>query len=618
MLLAFALLFGSQAQGRVFFITDTNDTLRINSLRGAIIAANGIRGHNTILLRRGTYQLTIPGAIQSQGQAGALDITQGELEIRGIDSYVIITAAGLGNRAFHVWLGANVIFENLTLSGGRKLYPDQPDGGGVFNEGALTLKNCAVSGNCIIDDFGGGIYNTAKLTLTGCIVSRNSTGIGPGNGGAGIYNSNTGTLEMDSCEITNNTCGNDNAFGIFIFSLGGSGGGVYNAGSATLNNCAVNGNICGAGSDVVLVGSGGDIYNDTGGSGGGIYNSGELTMKNCSINGNLAGSGGYNAGKGGDGGGICSTGSFILDSCTIAGNSAGLGGGGSDGGQGGNGGGIYNSGTFSLTCCTIGGNSAGSGEPGGINGTVTGNGGMGGNGGGIYNDTTGSFLLSSCTIALNGAGSGGAGYSNGPVARNGGMGGSGGGIFNTATDLSAGMRNTLIALNLVGAGGAGGTAVTLSPGIPGLPGSSPDLSGAFTSEGFNLVGEADGSIGLTNGVDADQVGTTATPIDPLIGPLQMNGGPTSTHALLWGSPAIDQGNSFGIHTDQRGHHRLMTTPPFLMRRVATAVISAHSNWIVPWRNFMSCQAQTNDLFLESQSSRATRKRRRGRPCRRSP
>jgi hypothetical protein len=35
----------------------------------------------------------------------------------------------------------------------------------------------------------------------------------------------------------------------------------------------------------------------------------------------------------------------------------------------------------------------------------------------------------------------------------------------------------------------------------------------------------------------------------------MNGGPTPTHALLSGSPAIDQGNSFGVHTDQRGHHR---------------------------------------------------------------
>jgi predicted outer membrane repeat protein len=43
--------------------------------------------------------------------------------------------------------------------------------------------------------------------------------------------------------------------------------------------------------------------------------------------------------------------------------------------------------------------------------------------------------------------------------------------------------------------------------------------------------------------------------DPLLGPLADNGGPTKTHALLAGSPAIDQGNSFGESTDQRGMPR---------------------------------------------------------------
>src|SRR5262245_57882096 len=38
---------------------------------------------------------------------------------------------------------------------------------------------------------------------------------------------------------------------------------------------------------------------------------------------------------------------------------------------------------------------------------------------------------------------------------------------------------------------------------------------------------------------ADQIGTSAMPIDPLLSPLQDNGGPTFTHALLTGSPAID-------------------------------------------------------------------------------
>ncbi|MEW5985921.1 MAG: choice-of-anchor Q domain-containing protein, partial [Chloroflexota bacterium] len=48
----------------------------------------------------------------------------------------------------------------------------------------------------------------------------------------------------------------------------------------------------------------------------------------------------------------------------------------------------------------------------------------------------------------------------------------------------------------------------------------------------------------------DQIGTSSSPIDPLLGPLQDNGGPTFTHTLLSGSPAIDMGHPAGC-TDQR-------------------------------------------------------------------
>jgi len=49
----------------------------------------------------------------------------------------------------------------------------------------------------------------------------------------------------------------------------------------------------------------------------------------------------------------------------------------------------------------------------------------------------------------------------------------------------------------------------------------------------------------------------------LLGPLQDNGGPTWTHALLPGSPAIDQGSSTGLPFDQRGVNRpydVLTVP----------------------------------------------------------
>ena len=43
-------------------------------------------------------------------------------------------------------------------------------------------------------------------------------------------------------------------------------------------------------------------------------------------------------------------------------------------------------------------------------------------------------------------------------------------------------------------------------------------------------------------------------LDPLLGPLQDNGGPTFTHALLPGSPAIDHipAENCEVTTDQRG------------------------------------------------------------------
>jgi hypothetical protein len=70
------------------------------------------------------------------------------------------------------------------------------------------------------------------------------------------------------------------------------------------------------------------------------------------------------------------------------------------------------------------------------------------------------------------------------------------------------------------------------------------------SLGFNLVGQADGSTGWRA---TDRTGTGSAPLDPRLGPLQDNGGPTRTHALLAGSPAIAAGDSALNGTpDQRG------------------------------------------------------------------
>jgi len=80
-------------------------------------------------------------------------------------------------------------------------------------------------------------------------------------------------------------------------------------------------------------------------------------------------------------------------------------------------------------------------------------------------------------------------------------------------------------------------------------GSSPDVAGTFNSFGHNLIGTTNGSSGLPS--PGDLVG-----LDPEVGPLANNGGPTLTVALLSGSPAIDAGNtSLAPATDQRGFPR---------------------------------------------------------------
>jgi hypothetical protein len=68
---------------------------------------------------------------------------------------------------------------------------------------------------------------------------------------------------------------------------------------------------------------------------------------------------------------------------------------------------------------------------------------------------------------------------------------------------------------------------------------------------FSLIGDGSGS-GITN-TNGNQVGSAGAPIDPKIGPLALNGGPTRTHALLAGSPAIDAASDPECPAaDQRG------------------------------------------------------------------
>jgi hypothetical protein len=242
------------------------------------------------------------------------------------------------------------------------------------------------------------------------------------------------------------------------------------------------------------------------GNGGAIQNNGTLTLTSDQIT----------SSSGAAGGGVYNAGSLTISNCTLSGNSA----------RTGNGGAILNAGTLKLTASTISNDNA-----------------NGGVGGGIANLADASATISNCTFAANHAQNGGALYeavggtmsiSESTIATNSAA-SAGGGLRDVAAASAVQFTDTIIAGNKALSG--------------------HDVSGAVTSQGFNLVGITNGSSGW---VASDLTGTNSKPLDALLGPLANNGGPTFTFALLPGSPALMQGNPTGAPaTDQRGFQRVV-------------------------------------------------------------
>lgn len=187
-------------------------------------------------------------------------------------------------------------------------------------------------------------------------------------------------------------------------------------------------------------------------------------------------------------------------------------------------------------------------------------------GGGVANDGVLSVLNTAITAnTSNGTGAGGLEVSSGTalltnltISGNTSTGGTGGLRFTAGTGT---LRNSTIAANTAGGVSAGGGITSSIPlamrnniiaGNSG--GSGADVEGTFASQGNNLIGKA--GLTATGGASSDLFGTTTAPLDAKLGPLQNNGGPTPTHALLTGSPALDAGSNTDLPaTDQRGRHR---------------------------------------------------------------
>ena len=385
------------------------------------------------------------------------------------------------------------------------------------------------------DIIGFAVTGTIGLTSGELLVTKNITISGPGAENLTVNgNAKSRLFHISSGEtvtISGMTITNGQASGSFPDN---SGGGVYNDHAIlTLNNCAILNN---------SAASGGGIYNDaenfgnatlqvtnssvTNNSNEALYNDGQysghaLLQTNNTVVNNNPGGGIYNNAQNAGGAGL-----EITDS-TLSNNSFDA---------------IHSTGFLCIFCgdgtagvqitnSSITGNSgiavySDTGQPGPTTVSIS-NSTISGNGGGVYNSTLSDTAVSNSTISANGSG-----------------------IYNDAGALGTYVSNSTMSNNGVEIRNIAAPLLTMGNTIFNVsPGGHSIVSdfGTVTSYCYNV--STDDGNGYLSG-PGDQINT-----DPLLGPLQDNGGPTFTHALLAGSPAINAGDPNFVGPpdyDQRG------------------------------------------------------------------
>jgi len=443
------------------------------------------------------------------GLTGSQLVINKNITIRGPGLNLLTVSRTSGTfRIFIVTPGHSVAISGLTIRGGKD------DGGGIYNDhSTVTLNHCSVREN-LAGDFnsgggrGAGIYNngfegSASMTIVNSAVNDNRAD----RAGGGIYND--GNNGLVNVSIINSTVDHNTASFIGGVVGDGDGGGIYNGGQVNvmISSSSVSTNSSGA---IGTVGV-------PGGSGGGIYG-GTLTISNSIINGNSA-----QYQSGGIHGAYVTITNSTVNNNQVRGFK----------GSAGPGGGMWiNGGT--ITNSVVSGNFAGSG--GGISGSAT-----------IVNSTisnnvaiqdgggiAGESVMTNCTISHNSADRGGGIYRGGTIAHStisDNNATQGGGIYVVSNSMLE-ISDTILKSGSMGSNLFNG-------------------GGAISSHGYNLSNDNGGGF-LTE--PGDQIN-----IDPLLGPLQDNGGQTFTHALLNGSPAIDAGNPGFTpppFTDQRCYLRV--------------------------------------------------------------
>ena len=541
------------------------------NLRSALVAAAG-DNDSTVKLSAGTYALS-SGQLTVNAGSNTLTITGA-----GSSQTTIAQSPGAGQRVIKlISQFATVSISGMTITGGDQTTVDgscttsagEVDGGGIFNEGTLTLGDVTVSAN--------------KATGgTGANASSGTAGAGEAADGGGICSS--GPLTLIDSTVTGNSATGGNGGRGSMGATGGFGGHAFGGGIESSDDLSVTGTkvslnraSAGAGGRATATGNGGP----GGGADSGAIDvtQGPITMNPTALmtdsqisdNIELGGAGGNATGSGhavGNGGvafGAMSMNTFgattitksMISDNTATGGVAGTPANGASGSVGGNAGGagLEAGGPLTLTASTVSGNratgasastapgsSGGGGFGGGIdlsfpttivNTTITGNlvsagAGERASGGGISDSQVGDSLLTLASVTIAG---------NSVTAASGAM--ALGGNLSRAVASPISARDTII---------AGGRA----------SGSDPNCDGKIASDGgHNLESTTPSQCGLSASA-GDVIGS-----DPLLAQLASNGGPTQTRALNLGSPAIRAGgqctdpDSGGqpLKTDQRGEPR---------------------------------------------------------------
>ena len=507
--------------------------------------------------------------------------------ISGIDDQIVIendvminpggqtvTINGTGNSRIFSIFASTVTMDNLVITGGDA---GLDDGGAIYiEESSVTLTNSTLSENTA--EYGGAIFaNPAVITLDNSTVTENSAGIE----GGGIFLENT-AITLTDANVSENTA-TESGGGIRATDSTVGGGIRASVTSVILGNSTLTGNSAGDEgggmrvfqSTVTLTNSTltGNSASDNGG-GMRVFQS-TVTLTDSTVSDNIADE---------EGGGMRVTDSTLtLTDSTVSGNSAGDDGGGvrsynaivaltnsivSDNTAGNDGGGIHTNEESSVTVTnsTLSDNSAGA------------------DGGAIY--LTGldtSVTLDSSTLSGNSATNFGGGvvatFNSGLFVRNSTVSSNitnvGGGIF--VSDLStAELLSNTVSGNSALVRGGGLYSDTTSFQIintivsgnnaPGIGKEIYNVNG-FTSLGYNLLGHDlvvdiqafSGFSPVDTDITATFNGTDPTALSLIVEPLDHNGGPTQTHALVESSPAINAGNqvfcTFVLNKDQRGINR---------------------------------------------------------------